>query len=134
MVCIHCGDDSRVTNSRWQRRANQVWRRRHCAACDTTFTTIESADYATSVAVQGRDGRLQAFSRDKLLLSLHNSLQHRPTAVSDASALTDTAIGRLRPQLAAGQLTSSSISHTVYLMLLRFDKVAAVHYQAFHGA
>lgn len=132
MVCIHCDGKTRVTNSRSQRRLQSIWRRRLCLNCGALFTSRESADYSGSLAVRDKDGALRPFLRDKLFLSLHSSLQHRKTALADATALTDTVVARLLRQSQHGVLEDKNILTTAYLVLLRFDKVAAVHYDAFH--
>ncbi|MDL2341473.1 MAG: hypothetical protein QFB87_00115 [Patescibacteria group bacterium] len=75
-----------------------------------------------------------AFSRDKLFLSLYNSLQHRPTALADASGLTDTVISKLSPQVQAGIVRPAQITQLATVALHRFDTAASVHYQAFHKA
>lgn len=132
MVCIQCGAETKVVNSRLQKRLNQVWRRRKCLACGVVFTTNEVTDYGGSIAVRNHRGALTPFSRDKLLLSLYASLQHRKTAAQDASSLSDTVISRVLTQSQHSVIDDRNIVNTVYLVLLRFDKVAAVHYEAFH--
>lgn len=132
MVCIQCGADTQVSNSRLQKRVNHVWRRRKCSNCGLVFTTTEETDLRGSVTVRDRDGRLAPFSRDRLLLSIHASLQHRPAAASDATALADTIIARLLVQMQHSVIEDTSIVNTVAVVLSRFDKAAAVHYQAFH--
>jgi len=132
MVCIHCGGKTKVVNSRRQSRSNQVWRRRQCLACSAVFTTAEMPRYGAAWAVRGKTGRLQPFSRDKLFLSLYEACRHRPTALEDAGALTDTVIKNLSGQLADGVSDSQVIEQIAHVALNRFDKVASVHYQAFH--
>ena len=134
MVCIHCSGNTQVVNSRPQRRSNQVWRRRRCLTCGAIFTTEETIQHASSWAVRGASasGRLRPFSRDKLLVSLLRSLQHRKDALDNAAALVDTSMNKLAPQAQNGVLTSSQIAQTVQVALNRFDKAASVHYQAFH--
>ena len=134
MVCIQCGGDTQVINSRHQKRANQVWRRRKCRQCSTIFTSEETAAYGASWAVKGGLGRLTPFSRDKLFLSLHRSLQHRPTALADASGLADTVIKRLSGDITGGVIESKEIIHAAQVALNRFDKAASVSYAAFHDA
>lgn len=133
MVCIQCGGQTQVINSRHQKRANQVWRRRQCKQCGAVFTSEESAAYGASWAVQGPSGALQPFSRDKLLLSLHRSLQHRPTALADAGGLADTIIKKLSGVVTDGVIESRAIVNTVQVALNRFDKAASVSYSAFYG-
>ncbi len=75
---------------------------------------------------------LEPFSRDKLLLSVYDSLRHRKTALSDAEGVTNTILGTLYKQLTDAVVDRDRVVRIVYVTLSRFDKVAATHYQAFH--
>ena len=134
MVCVHCGHDTKVTNSRLQRRTNQVWRRRRCLSCGATFTTLEAADFGAVWLVEGLGGHLVPFSRDKLFLSLYDSCRHRPEAVDDATALSETVINKLVSQVKDASLTRRAIVTIAQTTLSRFDNLAGRHYQAFHKA
>ncbi len=131
MVCVHCRSDTQVINSRLQKKANQVWRRRKCGTCGAIFSSREVAQYELVWLVRSNKA-LQPFNRDKLLLSIYASCQHRPSALSDASALTETVINKLLFNATAGVLEAPAIAQTVQVALNRFDKAASVHYQAFH--
>jgi transcriptional regulator NrdR family protein len=132
MVCIYCAHETSVVNSRLQRRINQTWRRRKCQNCGATFTTHEAAAYESSVAVKTAKGKLIPFTRDKLFVGLLKSCQHRSTAVNDASALTNTVISKLLPEVRDGILPISNIIAATESVLQHFDKAAAVHYHAYH--
>lgn len=134
MVCVYCGNETNVTNSRPQKRLNQVWRRRRCSSCRAIVTTIEAIDYAAAWRVKRANGRLYPFSRDKLFISLYNSLQHRKSAIDDAAALTATVIRSLALVQARSTLEPAMIRSAVTTALNRFDKAAATHYEAFHGS
>src|SRR5579884_2953373 len=127
MVCIHCGSPTQVTNSRLQKRANQVWRRRQCLQCRAVFTTEEAADLLGAWAVKGPSGKLSPFSRDKLYISLYKSCEHRKKAVEDASFLCDTVISKLSLLVKTGTLDTKQIQQTALVALNRFDKAAGVH-------
>ena len=131
MVCVHCGADTQVINSRHQKRLNQVWRRRKCKQCGAIFSTEESASYDGVWAVKSSSGTLQPFSRDKLLLSLYMSCKHRKNALRDAGALTDTVIKKLLGSH-SGAIDKKLIVSTCQVALNRFDKSASTHYAAFH--
>lgn len=131
MVCIYCGGDTHVKNSRLQKKANQVWRRRACVKCGAIFSTLESPDFDRSIVVQ-KASHLEPFSRDILFISIYDSLKHRQTAVSDATAVTATVIAKLLKRTGDAQLDRAQIVKTAQLALARFDKAAAVHYAAFH--
>lgn len=131
MFCIYCSGDTRVTNSRHQKKTNQVWRRRQCLTCQQLFTTEERAVTETSLQV-ARLSHLEPFRREKLLISVYDSLRHRPTAVSDAAALIDTVWGKLSGHIHDQQIQRTDIVTVTYEVLRRFDKAAATSYRAFH--
>lgn len=132
MVCIHCGEETHVINSRPQKRLNQIWRRRQCKACQAIFTTEETVRYEAAWLVSDGQGHLKPFSRDKLLLSLYKSCEHRKTALVDAGALTETMIKKLLGQVENSVINRTALIQTVQVMLNRFDRAASVHYAAYH--
>jgi len=132
MVCIYCGSETRVTNSRQQKRSNNIWRRRVCNDCTATVTTIESVDLSTALSVL--NGKTpQPFSRDTLFISIYESVKHRKDALTIAGQLTDTVIKQLLPQAQAASLTREQIARTTAEVLKRFDSLSGTHYQAFHA-
>jgi len=131
MVCIYCDSRTRVLNSRHQKRINRKWRRRECIICKAVFTSLESIDFGGSIAVSSTK-HLQPFHRDKLFISIYNSLKHRKTALRDATELTDTIISKLYSYMKNAILDKESIIFVSLQTLKRFDKVAAIHYEAFH--
>lgn len=128
---MYCAQETRVTNSRHQKKPNRTWRRRQCLACSAVFTTVEASDLEKSIAVE-QNGTLQAFLRDKLFISVYESLKHRKTALSDATALTDTVIATIVKQANDGVIASATITASCIQILHRFDKTAAVYYVAYH--
>jgi transcriptional regulator NrdR family protein len=83
--------------------------------------------------VRGITGSLQPFSRDKLLLSLFVSCQHRKTALEDAAGLTETIIAKLGEHAKDAVIGYRDIAQVAQVALNRFDKAASTHYQAFHS-
>ena len=130
MNCIFCAGDTKVTNSRPQKRTNSVWRRRECKDCGAIFTSEEHLDFAGSIMVRGTD--LEPFSRDILFVSIHDSLKHRKTATQDATALTDTIIQQVLHELTSPEISKSALAQKTCAVLARFDPVAETHYRAFH--
>jgi transcriptional repressor NrdR len=130
MVCIYCGHETSVTNSRLNKRLNSIWRRRACASCGNIFSTYEQADRAKAWRVV-KDNKLRDFDRDHLFISLYKSCGHRPAAISDAGHLAETVVALLakRPN---GTISTQELSQTAYDVLARFDSAAATHYAAFH--
>lgn len=132
MVCIRCGGQTAVSNSRPQKRLNQVWRRRECLACGTVFTSLEAVDQAGALRVRSQNKHLKPLSRDKLFLSLYKSLAHRPSAIADAGGLTATILAKVAPTASGGIIETDTIVQTALVALNRFDRVGATHYRAFH--
>ncbi|HSH56312.1 MAG TPA: hypothetical protein VK983_05850 [Candidatus Limnocylindrales bacterium] len=121
-----------VVNSRPQKRSNSVWRRRKCLRCQAVFSTIEQVDYEKTWVVQYQDGRLSAFLRDKLFVSIFKSCQHRPTALTDALGITATVITQAAHKIQHGTISASELALLCHQALSHFDQPAAIHYQAFH--
>lgn len=132
MVCIYCGQKTKIVNSRAQRRGHTTWRRHRCTSCGQLFSTQERVDLAASVVFIASDGSMQPFIRETLLQSLYESLKHRPQALTEALDLTDTVITKLLPQMHQGSLSRQTVIETTEKILRRFDKAAATGYMAFH--
>ncbi len=146
MECIYCHSDLAVMNSRPQRSRNQTWRRRLCKACGAVFTSIEALDLslafkvansahtATAANKPNTDSRtsLQPFDRDRLFISVYESLRHRPTAASDARGLADTITARLVKQSKQGVISTQALVTAALETLQHFDQAAATYYAAFH--
>lgn len=132
MVCIYCDTKLMTTNSRSHKRLAGTWRRRACPHCQAVITTIETIDYPTALIVIKPDNSLEAFSRDKLFISLYECLKHRKTAQKDATALTDTIIGKVLAGAKQAQIRNQGITELATSVLKRFDKAASVQYAAYH--
>lgn len=132
MDCIYCGNDTRVINSRPQKRANSIWRRRQCAQCSSVFTTIEETDYFNSLVITKNEKQLEPFNRDVLFISIYEACRHRPTALNDAQSLTVTILSKLLPLVNQATIARNDIVHISSTVLTNFDKAAAVSYKAFH--
>ena len=132
MVCVYCSSKTSVVNSRGQQRSKTIWRRRQCLKCSAVFTTIETADLGSSWTVRYPSGVIMTFQPDKLLLSIYESLRHRPSAISDARQLSTTITSRLYSITKNGIIDSQELKDVILVSLSRFDKVAGVQYRAFH--
>lgn len=133
MKCIYCKSNTKVTNSRARALNSSIWRRRECLSCVAQFSTNELPDYTKSILVLNSDGILSSFCRDKLFLSLYRALGHRKDAITSASELTSTTISKLiRNDISSKPIDIRSIADTAYLILKRYDPMAANIYKAYH--
>lgn len=131
MVCLYCGQDTFVTNSRLQKRSNQVWRRRQCKACRAIFTTLEAVDLPSTLIVDSR-GRSEPFLPDKLYTEVLLALQDRKDCYQDAREVTNTVIKQLlklpnKPLFRPEQITKATAD-----VLKRLDRRAYLRFAAEH--
>lgn len=134
MVCIYCTGETRVSNSRLQKRSNQIWRRRTCNSCSAVFTTTELPQLHTSLLVEKPSGVFEPFIREKLYISLLQALKGRPGAYLQAAELSTTVIASLlREHPAAASIPRSKIINKASLVLKRFNRQAYMRYIAEHS-
>lgn len=133
MVCLYCSSTTKVTNSRPQKRANQVWRRRQCTQCKAIVSTIEYIELTTAISVASNSKPLKAFDSFKLQVSIYSSLKHRKSASMDAQELFATILKLITAQSSNGSIKKEQIANITYQVLSRFDNAAATHYKAFHA-
>src|SRR3982750_2177743 len=94
MVCIYCGGETKVTNSRLQRRNNQVWRRRQCLACQSVFTSHEMVELESALSVS-QDGKNAPFLPHLLLKELMMAMQHRKDVYTASGEVMATIVRKL---------------------------------------
>jgi transcriptional repressor NrdR len=133
MVCIYCGGNTKVVNSRRQIRNNQVWRRRQCLACQAVFTTHEAVELESALSVSSAAG-LRPFLPDLLLKELMNALRHREDAYTASREVLGTIVRRLLALPDKPVYTPMDISKTAAEVLKRFDRRAYLRYIADHPA
>jgi transcriptional repressor NrdR len=131
MVCVYCGSDTRVTNSRLQRRSNQVWRRRQCKVCKAVFTTLEAVDLPTTLIVDSR-GRSEPFLPDKLYTEVLLALQDRKDCYQAAREVTNTVIKQLLKLPDKPLFRPEQITEVTGVVLRRLDRRAYLRYAAEH--
>jgi transcriptional repressor NrdR len=132
MECYICHNQTKVSNSRKQRKRNQVWRRRVCVNCDYIFTTVEKVDLEHSLVVEYINGEISNFIREELLISINKGLKHRKNHLNDSISLTDTIISKLLVNNSKPLVTRNDIINTSLSVLKNFDNLAYTSYTAYH--
>lgn len=134
MVCVYCKSATEIVNTRQLARNNTTWRRRRCLKCGSLITTFEEPNYTQLwVVIDDRSGKLSPFIRERLFLSLYDSLRHRRTAVTDASGLTATTMAKVAKSCSDGRIERKNLIDIALACLKRFDKAASVYYQAYYS-
>lgn len=131
MICVYCSSDTKVTNSRLQKRNNQTWRRRQCLECGATFTTHEAADLSGLLVVID-SGSHKPFSEDILFTELLLALSHRKDAYSAAREVTATTVNKLLKLPEKPTFSPPQISAAAATVLERLDRQAWIRYVAEH--
>jgi len=125
MVCPVCrAGDTRVIDSRDDE--NAVRRRRECLACKHRFTTYERAEAARLFVVK-KDGRREAYSREKLLGGIHKACEKRPISESAMQEVADE-IERELYSRGDNEVASSLVGELVMAALRRLDKIAYIRF------
>lgn len=65
-------------------------------------------------------------------MSVYDSLRHRKSALTDATSLTATIVSNMYDLADNGVIEREAVVTVTSAVLERFDKIAAIHYKAFH--
>lgn len=128
MVCIYCDAKTKTINSRLKKRSYSTWRRVSCPNCKAVMTTEENVDLSLAIRVQKKNGSLEPFSRDKLYLSIHHSLDHINTSKVLTSALVSTVINNILKDIKTPLVTTNTISEYTGRVISRFNAAGAIKY------
>jgi len=127
MRCPSCAHpEDKVLESRPARDGAAIRRRRVCLSCGTRFTTYEEI-LRDALMVVKRDGRLEEFSRRKLVDGIARACRKRPVTMEQIEALTDAIIERVEEKYER-DVPSSAIGEMVMTVLQAFDEVAYVRF------
>lgn len=89
MRCPYCGVlDVGVVESRLAEESTSVRRRRECNRCHKRFTTYERVDCLDMTVVK-KDGRREAYNRDKLKRGLIKATWKRSITMADIEKMLD---------------------------------------------
>jgi transcriptional repressor NrdR len=127
MRCPFCStDDTRVLDSRDSNEGAVIRRRRECEACKRRFTTYERVDELNPLVIK-KDGRREAFDRDKLLMGLKKACEKRPVSVEQLEEII-TGIERRLQETGEKEIPSTMIGEEVMKRLPALDEVAYVRF------
>ena len=127
MKCPFCGDlKSSVVDSRDTDDAQAVRRRRKCSACDRRYTTYERVEVSTLLIVK-KDGRRQAFDRDRLLRGIERACEKRPVSATHVAQMVND-IERAAYDLGEREIAAHWFGEQVMASLRRLDEVAYVRF------
>ena len=127
MRCPFCGhEDSQVKDSRPSEDNSAIRRRRHCPECGGRFTTFERVQLRELIVVK-KNGRREAFDRDKLERSITHALRKRPVERERVERMITGIVRRLE-SMGENEIPANMIGELVMQALAALDKVAYVRF------
>lgn len=127
MKCPYCGSltDS-VVDSRLTADGSAIRRRRECLKCKRRFTTYERREKFSLMVVK-KDGRREAFAREKVRNGLVRACEKRPVSMGQLEQLADNIESALQ-KTAKKEVHSKEIGEMVIKLLQKLDDVAYVRF------
>lgn len=127
MKCPFCGQlESKVTDSRAGTAGDVIRRRRECEACQRRFTTYERVEEVLPLVVK-KDGRREAFERNKVLAGLRRACDKRAVSSDRIEEVVD-AIERELMDSGEKEVASERVGERVMAHLRELDPVAYVRF------
>lgn len=118
--------EDKVVDSRAAKDGEAIRRRRECLACGKRFTTYEYIE-KTPLMVIKRDGRREAYNREKLLTGLLKACEKRPVSREQLDRLVDdvesATFGKFK-----NEIRSTDLGNEVIERLQALDEVAYVRF------
>jgi len=122
--CLHAED--RVVDSRETREGTVIRRRRECQGCSRRFTSYERIEQIPYMVVK-KDGKREAFDRQKILNGLLTACEKRPVPVRKLEEIVVEA-ETLVQECSERELATEKLGELVMLRLRELDKVAFVRF------
>lgn len=115
-----------MVDSRSSMEGEAIRRRRECLACSKRYTTYEQIEEA-QLSVVKKDGRREAFDRQKLLSGLRKACEKRPVSLEELEAVADQVERELQNR-GSREVPSPAIGEQVMRHLRSIDEVAYVRF------
>ncbi|MFH1745234.1 MAG: transcriptional regulator NrdR [bacterium] len=126
MKCPACYQDTKVIDSRVANDGLTIRRRRECLKCEFRFSTYEEMEIL-DLNITKRDGRKEAYQRDKLASGLKKSFEKRPITEDNFKKLINN-IERDLQVINKNEIPSDKIGAIVMKHIKKVDKVAYIRF------
>lgn len=123
MKCIYCGSDTHVTDKR--ESPDGTRRRRECLKCKKRFTTYEKSEHGRIVVVK-KDGRREAFSREKIKTGIIKACEKRPIPIDKIDKIVDEIEDNLRKR--DKEVKTEIIGKMIMNKLKKLDDIAYIRF------
>ena len=127
MRCPFCSHiEDKVVDSREAKDGDSIRRRRECLGCGRRFTSYERIDEIPYMVVK-KDGKREAFYRDKVMSGLLRACEKRPISVTQLETIADEVERNVQDSLDR-ELVTTEIGKIIMRRLKALDKVAYVRF------
>lgn len=127
MRCPFCSHiEDKVVDSRESKDGDSIRRRRECLQCGRRFTSYERIDEIPYMVVK-KDGKREAFDRNKILSGLLKAAEKRPVSTGQLEDIADEAEKNVQDALDR-ELATTEIGKLIMRRLKELDKVAYVRF------
>jgi transcriptional repressor NrdR len=127
MLCPYCRHpENKVIDSRDAQEGEVIRRRRECLSCGRRFTTRERVEEVLPLLVK-KDGRREAFDRDKLVAGILKACEKRPVSTDTIERLV-AEIERELQESGEKEVPASFVGERVMAALRQIDPVAYVRF------
>ncbi|KKT75799.1 MAG: Transcriptional repressor NrdR [Microgenomates group bacterium GW2011_GWA2_44_7] len=131
MRCPFCNEpETSVLESRVAEDGNSLRRRRECGKCRRRFTTYERVEGPVLLVIK-RDGRREAFDREKIRQGILKACLKRPVSIDLMAEMTDD-VEREILRRESPEVTSKFVGKAVLRRLRKVDKVAWMRFASIH--
>ncbi len=127
MKCPYCTKiNNKVIDSRLSKDGRMIRRRRECLECNRRFTTYEKLEDVLPMVVK-KDGRREAFNREKIIVGIKMACRKRPISMAKIEEFVDSLEGYFQEQ-GKKETESADIGERVITELKEWDEVAYVRF------
>lgn len=129
MKCPYCSaPDSKVLDSRNSDEGSVIRRRRKCEACQKRFTTFETVELSMPMVIK-RDGRREAFQRDKIKHGVEKACEKRPISAVQIERILNN-IEKAILDISDKEVQTKDVGNLVMMYLRHLDPVAYIRFAA----
>ena len=127
MKCPYCFKiNNKVIDSRLSKNTQSIRRRRECLECGMRFTTREILEQLPITIIK-KDGRREAFSKEKVRIGLKKACEKRKISVNTIDQFIDDLENILREN-GEKEIPSDMIGEKIMDWLYKLDEVAYVRF------
>jgi transcriptional repressor NrdR len=129
MKCPFCSaPDTKVLDSRNLDEGSVIRRRRKCESCQKRFTTFETVELSMPMVIK-RDGRREAFQKEKIKSGIEKACEKRPISAIQVERIINN-IERAILDISDKEVNSKDIGNLVMMYLRHLDPVAYIRFAA----